>query len=78
MVTAVARASRNIAMSGTMPEPPPRSSAGVVAVPHEVAADRAADLELVAHLEDVVQEGRDLTVVEPLDRELDLVAAVGR
>jgi hypothetical protein len=47
-------------------------------VPHEESADGAAHLELVAHLEHVVEERRDLAVVEPLHGELELVAAVGR
>ena len=71
------RARRSIAMSGTTPEPPPTSSAGVVAVPHEPAADRAAHLELVADHDHVVEEGRHLAVVEPLDGELDLVESSG-
>ena len=51
---------------------------GRVAVPHEPAADRPADLELVADHDVVVQERRHLAVVEPLDGELDLVRVVGR
>ena len=41
---------RSIAISGTMPEPPATSSSGPPSsiVPDEVAADRAAQLELVA------------------------------
>ena len=50
------RASRSIAMSGTSPDPPPTSSAGVSAIPHEQAADRAAHFELVADHDFVVQE----------------------
>ena len=65
-------------MSGTTPEPPPTSSAGAVAVPDEPAADRAAHLELVADLDLVVQERRDLAVLEPFDGELDLAGVVGR
>jgi hypothetical protein len=37
---------------------------GVVAVPHEPAPDRAAQLDLVAHVGDAGQVGRHLTVVE--------------
>ena len=51
---------------------------GPVARPHEEHADRPADLQLVARLDDVVQELRDLAVVEPLDGQLDLARAVGR
>ena len=62
---------RSIAISGTMPEPPPTSSSGppVGRVPGEVAADRAAQLELVAAPELVDEVRRDLAVVQPLDRE---------
>ena len=72
------RASRSIAISGTTPEPPPTSSAGVVAVPDEPSADRSADLELVTDDHLVVEERRDLAVLEALDGQLDLVRVVGR
>ncbi len=71
------RACRSIDISGTSPEPPPTSSAGCVALPHEPAADRPAYLDLVADDQLVVQERRDLAVVEPLDGEVDLVAVSG-
>ena len=41
-------------------------------LPDEVAADRPAHLEPVARDHDVVQERRDLAVLDPLDREVDL------
>jgi hypothetical protein len=46
-------------------------------LPNEVAADRAAQLELVAGLERLGQVRRHLAVVEPLDRE-DEVLVLGR
>ena len=46
-------------------------------VPDEVAADRAAQLDPVADDHDVVEEGRDLAVVDALDRDLDLIARSG-
>ena len=42
-------------------------------LPDEVAADRTAQLDPVADDHDVVEEGRDLAVVDALDRDLDLV-----
>ena len=51
------RAWRSIATSGTTPEPPATPSPGV-RVPDEPSADRSADLELVARLDDVGEEGR--------------------
>ena len=64
---------RSIAISGTSPEPPATSSSGPpsLASPDEVAADRAAQLELVAGPQLVGQVRRDLAVVDPLDRQLD-------
>ena len=70
------RASRSIAISGTMPDRPRRAGRGS-AVPGEERADRAADLEFVARFHDLVQEGRDLAVVEQLDGQVDHVGAVG-
>ena len=46
-------------------------------LPDEVAADRAAQLELVARPQLVDEVGRDLAVVEPLDRQ-DEIAVLGR
>ena len=63
---------RSIDISGTTPEPPPTSSAGLLAAPDEVGGERAADLDLVAHLDDVVEVRRDLAVLEAVDRQLDL------
>ena len=62
---------RSIERNGTTPEPPATSSSGPpsVGLPHEVAADRAAQLQLVADAQLVDEIGRDLAVVEPLDRE---------
>jgi hypothetical protein len=42
-----------------------------------MAADRPAQLDLVADSSHVVEEGRDLAVVEPLDGELDMSNALG-
>ena len=63
-----------MAISGTTPEPPAISSIGppVVRVPDEVPADRAAQLDPVAEHHDVVHEGRDLAVGQPLDGQLHL------
>ena len=44
---------------------------GGVARPDEPAADRATEIELVPHLDDVGEVGRDLAVLEPFDIELD-------
>ena len=52
-----------------------KDRATVVTAPVEVAADRAAHLDGVAGLDDLVEERRDLAVVELLDDELDRVAA---
>src|SRR5918995_6670242 len=38
--------------------------------PHEVTAERAADLDRVADLGNIVKEGRDLAIPEALDDEL--------
>ena len=55
-----------------MPEPPAISSSGrLVASPGEVAADRAPQLELVARAKLLGEVGRDLAVVDPLDRQRD-------
>ena len=43
----------------------------LLAAPDEVGGERAADLDLVALHEDVVEVGRDLAVVEAVDRQLD-------
>ncbi len=45
-------------------------------VPDEIAADRAAHLDPVADDRDVVEEGRDLAVLDPLDGQVDLAAAL--
>ena len=68
----VRRRWRSIAISGTTPEPPPTSSTGLLAAPHEVGRERAADLDLVALDDDLVEVRGDLAVVEPVDRQLDL------
>ena len=51
---------------------------GLVGVPHEPSADRTADLELVTDGDVVVQEHRDLTALEPLDRQLEFGGVIGR
>ncbi len=58
-------------MSGTTPEPPPRRRSGpaFTRFPDEIAADRPAQLELVADDEHVGQVGRDLAVGQPLHGE---------
>ena len=38
-----------------------------------MSADRSAQLDVVADLGHLMEEGRDLAVVEPLDGELDAV-----
>ena len=58
---------RSIDTNGTTPVPPPTQQRGRLAVPDEPAADRPADLERVAGLDDVGQVARHLAVVEPLD-----------
>src|SRR6478736_2694301 len=62
-----------------MPDPPATSISGPPfgRLPDEVAADRAAQLDLVASAELVGQVGGDLALLEPLDRERD-AGAVGR
>ena len=59
-------------MSGATPEPPPTSRRGPPSsgAPHEMTAERAADLNRVADLGNIVEEGRDLAVLEALDDEL--------
>ena len=47
-------------------------------LPDEVAADRAAQLELVAGTELVDEVGRDLAVVEPLDGQDEVLVLRGR
>jgi hypothetical protein len=63
-------------MSGTTPDPPPTSSKrpALGGLPHEVAADRPAKLDLIPRPEFVDEVGGDLPVVEALDRELDASA----
>src|SRR4051812_23460928 len=46
--------------------------------PQEVSSDRAAQLDLVTHGDGIVKERRYLTVIEPLDRELDRLADLRR
>ena len=65
-----------MAISGTTPDPPPTSRAGV-SPPDEPAADRAPHLELVAGHDLVVEEHRHLPPCEALDRDLELGRAVG-
>ena len=67
-------------ISGTTPEPPPISSdrTGLGCVPDEMAAERPFHLDLVADRRDLVEEGRDLAILQPLDGQLDLVAGFGR
>ena len=68
----VRRRWRSIAISGTTPEPPPTQQRRRLAAPDEVGGERAADLDLVALDDDVVEVGRDLSVLEPVDGQLDL------
>src|SRR3954452_22120230 len=42
-------------------------------LPHKLATDRAAYFDSVADDNDVIEEGRDLAMVDALDRDLDLV-----
>jgi len=42
-----------------------------VARPDEPTADRAAHVQLVAHLRDIPEVARDLAVLEPRDEQLD-------
>src|SRR4051812_11305336 len=46
--------------------------------PQEVSSDGAAQLDLVTHGDRIVKERRYLTVIEPLDGELDRLAALRR
>ena len=46
--------------------------------PDEVAAQRPAQLDLVAEGDHLVEEGRDLAVLEELDRQLDAARVLGR
>ena len=66
--------------SGTTPEPPPISAIGpgVGFGPDEMSAERSLHLDLVADRRDLVEERRDLAVVQPLDRQFDLVAGLRR
>ena len=66
--------------SGTTPEPPPISATGprLGGVPDEMSAERCFQLDLVADRRDLVEEWRDLAIVQLLDRQLDLVAGFGR
>ena len=59
-----------------MPDPPATSMSGraLGRFPDEVAADRAAQLDLVARPELVGQVGGNLAVLEPLDRKRDASA----
>ena len=70
---------RNIAISGTTPEPPAtrKQRPAERGLPDEVAADRTAQLDPVADDDDVVEERRDLAVVDALDRDLDLAGTLG-
>ena len=79
LLPAAARA-RIIAISGTTPDPPATSSSGppCVGLPDEVAADRPAELDLVARPQLVGQVRGDLAVVEALHRQLDVLAVRGR
>ena len=67
-------------ISGTTPEPPPNQEqrTAIGDLPHEMAADRSAQLDIVADRGDLVEEGRDLAVVETLDGELDQGLGLGR
>ena len=40
-------------------------------LPDEMAADGSAQLDVIADFGDVMKEGRDLAIVEPLDDELE-------
>ena len=56
----------------------PQQRPAILGAPNEMAADRAADLDLVADLHHLVEEGRHLAVVDQVDRQLDRAAAVRR
>ena len=49
-----------------------------VNIPDEIAPNRAAELDLVADGEDVDQVRRDFSILEPLDREFQLIGSLGR
>ena len=46
-------------------------------LPDEVATDRTAHFDPVADDDDVIEEGRNLAIVDALDRDLDLVGSLG-
>jgi hypothetical protein len=50
----------------------------ILGAPVEVSTDRAAELDVVIYSRDIVHEGRDLAVIEPFDRELELDRPVWR
>ena len=52
-----------------------QNRAAVGDLPDKMPADRSAQLDVVADRGDVVEEGRDLAVVEPLDGKLERRAA---
>src|SRR4051812_41024242 len=70
---------RNMDMSGTTPEPPAsnKSGAAIGDFPNEMA-DRPAKLDCVSNHSHVMEEGRDLAVIKPLDGELDDAPGIGR
>ena len=47
-------------------------------IPDEISADRSADLELVTRHQHVVQVGRNFTIRDAFDRQLDLSHPFGR
>jgi hypothetical protein len=49
----------------------------VVSVPHEPATDRSAYLQRVAGMQGIVQVNGHLSVLEPVDQDLDLVPSPG-
>ena len=65
-------------MSGTTPDPPPMSSAGVAPIPDEPSADGPAYFDRVADEEFVMKEAGDLALGQPLDGELDRRAVTWR
>jgi hypothetical protein len=47
-------------------------------MPSEIAADWASDLDLIANGGDVVKEGRDLAILQPLDDKFEHAGRFGR
>ena len=72
--------SRTIAASGTTPDPPAdeQERPAVLRPPREPAADRAAQLDLVAVAQLLAQVPGHLAVGQHLDRQLDALGGWGR